>query len=72
MYSAAAAAPLPSERSPIELSRRVARRGRLMLGRLEDAGLLLLLALAFPLVILIMGAPVVLVVRLLIEIARRW
>jgi len=49
-----------------------AGRGRLMLGRLEDAGLLLLLTLAFPLVILIVGAPVALVVRLLIEIGRRW
>ena len=47
-------------------------RSRLMLGWLEDAGLLLLLALAFPLVILVVGAPVALVVRLLIEIGRRW
>jgi hypothetical protein len=43
-----------------------------MLGWLEDAGLLLLLAFALPLVVLVVGAPVVLVVRLLIEIGRRW
>ncbi len=47
-------------------------RTRRMLGWLEDAGLLLLLALGFPLVVLIVGAPVALVVRLLIEIGRRW
>jgi hypothetical protein len=46
-------------------------RGRQMLGWLEDAGLSLLLVLAFPVVILILGAPVALVVRLLIEIGRR-
>jgi hypothetical protein len=46
-------------------------RSRRMLGRLEDAGLLLLLALAFPLAVLVVGAPVALVVRLLIEILRR-
>jgi len=43
-----------------------------MLGWLKDAGLLLLLVLAFPLVVLAVGAPVALVVRLLIEIGRRW
>ena len=43
-----------------------------MLGWLEDAVLLLLLALAFPLVILVVGTPVALAVRLLIEIGRRW
>ncbi len=47
-------------------------RWRQMLGWLEDAGLLLLLALTFPLAVLVVGAPVVLVVRLLIEIGRRW
>ena len=47
-------------------------RGRQMLGWLEDVGLLLLLVLAVPLVILVVGAPVALVVRLLIEIGRRW
>ena len=45
--------------------------GRQMLSWLEDAGLLVLLALAFPLVILIVGTPVAFVVRLLLEIARR-
>jgi hypothetical protein len=44
---------------------------RQMLGWLEDVGLLLLLALAFPLVVLVVGAPVALVVRLLIEIGGR-
>jgi hypothetical protein len=33
---------------------------------------LLLLVLAFPLLIVVVGAPVALVVRLLIEIGRRW
>ena len=86
MRSAVATTSLPSERSPIQLARNVSRpdatsigavptaavRSRLMLGWLEDAGLLLLLTLAFPLVVLIVGAPVALVVRLLIEIGRRW
>jgi hypothetical protein len=48
------------------------RRGRQMLGWLEDAGLSLLLILAIPLAILVVGAPVALAVRLLIEIGRRW
>lgn len=47
-------------------------RGRQVLGWLEDASLLLLLALAFPLVILAVGTPVALFVRLLSEIARLW
>jgi len=47
-------------------------RSRLMLGWLEDAGLLLLVVLMFPVVILMVGAPVALVIRLLIQIARRW
>jgi hypothetical protein len=47
-------------------------RGRQLVGWLEDAGLLLLLALAFPLAILAVGAPVALAVRVLIEIGRRW
>jgi hypothetical protein len=47
-------------------------RSRRILGWLEDAGLLLLLALAFPLIVLVVGAPVALLVRLLIEIGRRW
>ena len=86
MGSAVATSSLASERSSIRLARNVNRRdatsigavptaagrGRLMLGWLEDAGLLLALALAFPLVVLIVGAPVALVVRLLIEIGRRW
>jgi hypothetical protein len=45
--------------------------GRQMFGWLEDAGLLVLVALAFPLVILIVGTPVAFVVWLLLEIARR-
>jgi hypothetical protein len=43
-----------------------------MLGWLEDAGLLLLVALAVPLVILLVGTPVALVARLLLEMGRRW
>jgi hypothetical protein len=46
--------------------------GRTILGWLEDASLLLLLAFMFPVVILVLGMPVALFVRLLIEIARRW
>jgi hypothetical protein len=46
-------------------------RGRQMLGWVEDAGLLMLLALAFPVVILIVGTPVAFVLWLLLEIARR-
>jgi len=76
-----------SEGSPIRLARDVARpdatfaaepamvaatgRGRVILGWLEDAGLLLLLVFAFPIVILIVGAPVALAVRLLIQIGHR-
>jgi hypothetical protein len=47
-------------------------RGRQILGWLEDAGLALLLVFAFPLVVLAVGAPVALVVRLAIEVGRRW
>jgi hypothetical protein len=46
-------------------------RWRRMLGWLEDAGLLVVLALAFPVLILIVGTPVAFVVWLLLEIARR-
>jgi hypothetical protein len=46
--------------------------GRRMLGWVADAGLLLLLVLALPLVVLVIGTPVALVVRLLVELARRW
>ena len=46
--------------------------GRLVLGWFEDAGLLLLVALVFPLVVLVVGAPLAFFVRLLLEIARRW
>ena len=47
-------------------------RGRQMLGWLVDAGVLLLFVLALPLVVLVVGTPVALVVRLVIEISRRW
>lgn len=40
-------------------------------GLLNDAVLLLLVVLLFPLVILLIGTPVALFVRLLVEIARR-
>jgi hypothetical protein len=43
-----------------------------VLGGAEDAVLLLLVALVFPLIILGVGAPVALVVRLVLDIARRW
>jgi hypothetical protein len=46
-------------------------RGRQMLGWLENAGLLLRLALGFFPVILVVGTPVALVVRLVLGIARR-
>jgi hypothetical protein len=75
----------PEERSPIRNAARPhattttagpkamgeSRRGRQMLGWLEDAGLSLLLVLALPLVILAVGAPVALVVWLVTEIGRR-
>jgi hypothetical protein len=44
---------------------------RNILGFLDDAVLLLLVVLLFPLVILLIGTPVALVVRLLIEVAQR-
>ncbi len=50
----------------------VGGRAARMLGGLEDAVLLLLVALVFPLIILGLGAPVALVVRLALDIARRW
>jgi hypothetical protein len=82
MCAAVATTSVASERSPIQLARSGAHpdttiiaatgRSERMLGLLEDAGLLLLLTLGFPLVVLIVGAPVALVVRLLTEIGRRW
>ena len=42
-----------------------------MIGILTDVGLLLLVVLLCPLAVIIVGTPVVLVVRLLIEIAGR-
>jgi len=44
---------------------------RNILGLLDDAALLLLVVLLFPLVILLVGMPVALCVQLLVEIARR-
>lgn len=58
----ATASVAPKRRSPL----------RNVAGWIEDAGLSLLLVLAVPLVVLVVGAPVALVVRLLIEIGRRW
>ena len=46
--------------------------GQHIFGWLEDAGLLLFIAIAFPLMILVVGTPIALLVRLLIEIGRRW
>jgi len=65
----------PEPRAPIRLARHVPRAGaprRFRLGWLEDAGLLLLIAFAFPLVIVVAGAPLGFLVRLLLEIVRRW
>jgi hypothetical protein len=42
------------------------------LGFLSEAVLLLLLVVSFPLAILLVGTPVALFVRLLLEIAQRW
>jgi len=87
MAAATAITSVPELRSPIGLAGTAASdrpitlaaptvvaggRGRIVLGWLEDAGLLLLVVFAFPLVILVVGAPVALFVRLLLEIARRW
>jgi hypothetical protein len=58
----------PERRSPIGAS----GRERPILGWLEDAGLSLLLVFACPLAVLAVGAPMVLAVRLVIEIGRRW
>jgi hypothetical protein len=55
------AQPKPGGRSPL----------RTMLGLLDDAVLLLLLVLLIPLVIVLLGMPVALLVRLLVEIAQR-
>ena len=51
---------------------RPADRRRRMLGWLDDAVLLLVIGLAFPLAILVVGTPIALAVRLLIELGRRW
>jgi hypothetical protein len=45
---------------------------RRILGLFDEAMLLLLLVFLFPLVILLVGTPVALFVRLLLEIAQRW
>jgi hypothetical protein len=57
----------PEAATPI----RPARRWRQMLGWLDDAVLLLVFGLAFPVAILVIGTPIALAVRLLIEIGRR-
>jgi len=45
---------------------------RNILGLIDDAVCLLLVVLAFPLVILLIGTPVALLVRLLIELGQRF
>jgi hypothetical protein len=60
----------PIATASVALKRRSPLRN--VLSWLEEAGLSLLLVLALPLVILAVGAPVALVVRLLMEIGRRW
>ena len=88
LSTVATASVAPQLRSEIQLRRNTARpdamtaagptavvasgHERQMLGWLEEVGLLLLLALAFPLVVLVVGTPVVVVARLLIEMGRRW
>jgi hypothetical protein len=54
-------------------SKSVGRRSlpRKVLGLLDDVVLALLIVLLFPFVILLVGTPVALVVRLLVEIAKR-
>ena len=49
-----------------------AKAFRTIMGGFEDAGLLLLLALLFPLTILVLGTPIALIVRSAVEIARRF
>lgn len=46
-------------------------RGRVVMGWLGDAGLILLITLAFPLAILAVGTPLALFLRLLLAIAGR-
>ena len=45
---------------------------RTILGLLDDAALLLLIALLFPVVILLIGMPLALLVRLVTAIMQRW
>ena len=65
MMSSPAAATSPRPPRPT-------RRRWQMLGWLEDGVLLLLVVLAFPLAIAIIGAPLAIVLRLLIEIGRKY
>jgi hypothetical protein len=41
-------------------------------GLVEDAALMLLLVLLAPIAIIVVGGPIALCVRLVVEIARRW
>ena len=43
-----------------------------IMGRLDDAALLVLIVFLFPLTILLLGAPIALLIRLVIEIAHRF
>jgi hypothetical protein len=64
-----------SDAQPVERQERRGVRERPLrgfIGHLKDAGLLLLVAFMIPLAILAIGTPIVLVVRLLAEVARRW
>ncbi len=49
-----------------------ASRSRRILGRVEDAGLLVLLVLAVPLVILVVGAPLALVIKAVTALLHRF
>lgn len=73
--AALSGSPVDEDGRSIERQERTRVRGHLGLrfvGHLEDAGLLLFVVFMVPLAILAIGTPVVLVVRLIVEIARRW
>ena len=60
---------------PVEWPDRTGVRAHPLRGfidHLKDAGLLLFVVFMVPLAILAIGTPIVLVVRLIVEIARRW
>ena len=70
---AATVSPPSWSASPQDRKPPAGRRGllRIILGVIDDAALLWLVVLLFPLGILLVGTPVALLVRVLIQIARR-